>query len=139
MPPKAKNKKEVDIATPEIDLDAEEWIQNELADKKNGLQVTYEGPAGTYKIDDWVPNVDTATTSTVDSMDPGMELSYSFGTLDGQMSFDYEGDLRKKYQKTGKWPTKFKVMCFNCNSGQSVNDVCPHKIKNRFVSFFRKG
>ena len=97
MPPKAKNKKEVDIATPEIDLDAEEWIQNELADKKNGLQVTYEGPAGTYKIDDCVPNVDTATTSTVDSMDPGMELSYSFGTLDGQMSFDYEGDLRKKY------------------------------------------
>ena len=49
-------------------------------------------------MDNWVPNVGTATTSaTVDSMDPGMEMSYSFGTLDGQMSFDYEGDLRKKY------------------------------------------
>jgi hypothetical protein len=32
-------------------------------------------------------------------MDPGMEFdtSYKFGELDGQISFDYEGDLRKKY------------------------------------------
>jgi hypothetical protein len=59
-------------------------------------------------MDNWVPsdgsqNVGTATTSaTVDSMDPsgaGMEfdMSYNFNEMDGQMSFDYEGDLRKKY------------------------------------------
>ena len=50
MPPKAKNKKEVDVATPEIDLDAEEWIQNATADKKNDLQVTYGGAEGTYNV-----------------------------------------------------------------------------------------
>jgi hypothetical protein len=72
--------------------------------EKNELEITYGGADGVYKIDNWVPNdgapnVGTATTSaTVDSMDPmGMEMSYSFGELDGQMSFDYEGDLRKKY------------------------------------------
>ena len=65
--------------------------------------------------DSWVPSdgianageVTTATVDgpigTVDSMDPsgtgnmGLEMSYDFGELNGQMSFDYEGDLRKKY------------------------------------------
>ena len=74
-------------------------------DKMEELKITFEG--GTFQMgnDSWVPSdsvqtigTGTATTSaTVDSMDPGMEMSYSFGTLDGQMSFDYEGDLRKKY------------------------------------------
>ena len=73
-------------------------------DKDNDMKITFEG--GTFNMgnDSWVPsdsvsNVGTTTTSaTVDSMDPmGMEMSYSFGELDGQMSFDYEGDLRKKY------------------------------------------
>ena len=62
-------------------------------DKNEDTKVTYSFDG----IDNWVPNVGTATTSTVDSMDPEMDMSYSFGELDGQMSFDYEGDLRKKY------------------------------------------
>ena len=74
-------------------------------DKMEDMKITFEG--GTYKMgnDNWIPsdsvlNVGTATTSaTVDSMDPGMEfdMSYNFNEMDGQMSFDYEGDLRKKY------------------------------------------
>ena len=78
-------------------------------DKMEDMKITFEG--GTYKMgnDNWIPsdsvlNVGTATTSaTVDSMDPfgdvsaEMGASYSFGDLNGQMSFDYEGDLRKKY------------------------------------------
>ena len=71
--------------------------------EKNELEITYGGADGVYKIDNWVPNDglqtggDASTFATVDSMDPGMGVSYSFGELDGQMSFDYEGDLRKKY------------------------------------------
>ena len=72
-------------------------------DKMEELKITFEG--GTFQMgnDNWVPSdigTGTATTSaTVDSMDPGMEFdtSYKFGELDGQISFDYEGDLRKKY------------------------------------------
>ena len=73
-------------------------------DKNNDMKITFEG--GTFSMgnnDGWIPSdigTGTATTSaTVDSMDPGMEFdtSYKFGELDGQISFDYEGDLRKKY------------------------------------------
>ena len=81
-------------------------------DKDNDMKITFEG--GTFQMgnDSWVPsdgiqNAGEVTTATVDSMDPvmdptgtgnmGMEMSYSFGELDNQMSFDYEGDLRKKY------------------------------------------
>ena len=92
MPPKAKNKKEVDVATPEIDLDAEEWIQNATADKKNGLQVTYGGAEGTYQLDDWVPNDGLQHGGTVDSVD--IQGTYNVGQLD----FDFEdAKLRKKY------------------------------------------
>ena len=92
MPPKSKNKKEVDVATPEIDLDAEEWIQNATADKKNDLQVTYGGAEGTYQLDDWVPNDGLQHGGTVDSVD--IQGTYSMGQLD----FDFEDKkLRKKY------------------------------------------
>ena len=77
-------------------------------DKMEELKITFEG--GTFQMgnDSWVPsdgipNAGEVTTATVDSMDPGinitdgMGMSYSFGELNGQMSFDYEGDLRKKY------------------------------------------
>ena len=80
-------------------------------DKNNDMKITFEG--GTFSMgnnDGWIPSdigTGTATTSaTVDSMDPvmdpsgaGMEfdMSYNFNEMDGQMSFDYEGDLRKKY------------------------------------------
>ncbi len=79
-------------------------------DKMEDMKITFEG--GTFSMgnnDSWIPsdsvlNVGTATTSaTVDSLDPGIDISgsmgasYSFGDLNGQMSFDYEGDLRKKY------------------------------------------
>ena len=79
-------------------------------DKMEDMKITFEG--GTFSMgnnDSWIPsdsvlNVGTATTSaTVDSIDPGIDISgsmgasYSFGDLNGQMSFDYEGDLRKKY------------------------------------------
>ena len=83
-------------------------------DKMEELKITFEG--GTFQMgnDSWVPSdsvqtigTGTATTSaTVDSLDPEIDISagmgslgasYSFGELDGQMSFDYEGDLRKKY------------------------------------------
>ena len=77
-------------------------------DKMEELKITFEG--GTFNMgnDSWVPsdgiqNAGAVTTGTVDSMDPfgdvsaEMGASYSFGELDGQMSFDYEGDLRKKY------------------------------------------
>jgi len=77
-------------------------------EKVENLKVTFEG--GTFKMgnDSWVPSegVETAGTTpvfdpsgtgTVDSLDPGMEMSYSFGELDNQMSFDYEPELRKKY------------------------------------------
>ena len=77
------------------------------------MKITFEG-GSTFKMgnDSWVPsdgiqNAGTATTSaTVDSLDPGIDISagmgslgasYSFDEMDGQMSFDYEGDLRKKY------------------------------------------
>jgi len=85
MPPKDKNESQV----PPYDNDT-------------GLSMAED-------MDSWIPsdglqNVGTATTSaTVDSLDPeidisgGMGASYSFGELDGQMSFDYDGDLRKKY------------------------------------------
>mgnify|MGYP001166835193 CR=1 FL=1 len=77
-------------------------------DKMEELKITFEG--GTFQMgnDSWVPsdgiqNAGEVTTGTVDSMDPfgdvsaEMGASYSFGELDGQMSFDHEGDLRKKY------------------------------------------
>ena len=77
-------------------------------DKMEELKITFEG--GTFQMGSgsWVPsdgiqNAGEVTTGTVDSMDPfgdvsaEMGASYSFGELDGQMSFDYEGDLRKKY------------------------------------------
>ena len=108
MPPKAKNKKEVDVATPEVDLDAEEWIQNELADKKNDLQVTYGGAEGTYKIDDWVPNDGLQNGGTVDSVD--IQGTYDMGQLD----FDFEEDLRKKYpalQEAWEHYQNVKQMC----------------------------
>ena len=113
MPPKAKNKKEVDVATPEIDLDAEEWIQNATADKKNDLQVTYGGPAGTYKIDDWVPNDGLQNGGTVDSVD--IQGTYSMG----QLSLDFEEDLRKKYPAlTDAW-----------NHYQNVKQMCETREK----------
>ena len=77
-------------------------------DKMEELKITFEG--GTFQMgnDSWVPsdgiqNAGEVTTGTVDSMDPfgdvsaEMGASYSFGDLNDQMSFDYEGDLRKKY------------------------------------------
>ena len=77
-------------------------------DKDNDMKITFEG--GTFQMgnDSWVPsdgiqNAGEVTTATVDSMDPGVDIttgmgaSWSFGELDNQMSFDYEGDLRKKY------------------------------------------
>ena len=78
-------------------------------DKDNDMKITFEGGTFSMGNDNWIPSdsvstIGTATTSaTVDSMDPfgdvsaEMGASYSFGDLNGQMSFDYEGDLRKKY------------------------------------------
>ena len=78
-------------------------------DKMEDMKITFEG--GTFSMgnnDGWIPsdgiqNAGEVTTATVDSMDPGVDIttgmgaSWSFGELDNQMSFDYEGDLRKKY------------------------------------------
>ena len=62
---------------------------------KDELQVTYGGP-GPSSMDDWVPSDKFPGTfqyggSTVDSVDIQ-------GTYDmGQLTFDFEEDLRKKY------------------------------------------
>jgi hypothetical protein len=59
---------------------------------KDELQVTYGGAEGTYKIDDWVPSDGFQYGGgTVDSLNVQ-------GTYDmGQLNFDFEEDLRKKY------------------------------------------
>ena len=55
------------------------------------LEISYGGAEGTYQLDDWVPNDGLQYGGTVDSVDIQ-------GTYDmGQLSFDFEGDLRKKY------------------------------------------
>ena len=61
---------------------------------------------GTYKLDSWIPNDDYAVkvgySSTVDSLDPaidisaGMGASYSFGEYSGTEDM-FENQLRDKY------------------------------------------
>ena len=76
--------------------------------EKDELQVTYGGPDGTYKIDDWVPNDGLQYGGTVDSVNIQ-------GTYDmGQLSFDFEEDLRKKYpalQDAWEHYQNIKQMC----------------------------
>ena len=59
---------------------------------KDKETLTSEGT--TYSMDDWIPSDGLQNIGTVDSLDP-INIQ---GTYDmGQMSFDFEGDLRKKY------------------------------------------
>ena len=67
--------------------------------KKEELEVTYGGPDGTYKIEDWVPSDGfqyaggNVTTATVDSFDPSFNITYGdIGTADM-----FEEELKKKY------------------------------------------
>jgi outer membrane protease len=77
--------------------------------EKDKLEVTYGGSAGTYKIEDWVPSDGFQYGGgTVDSVDVQ-------GTYDmGQISFDFEEDLRKKYpalQDAHEHYQNIKQMC----------------------------
>ena len=77
--------------------------------EKDKLEISYGGPEGTYQIEDWVPS-DTFTYGggTVDSLNVQ-------GTYDmGQLSFDFEEDLRKKYpalQDAWEHYQNIKQMC----------------------------
>ena len=62
---------------------------------KDKETLTSEGT--TYSMDDWIPSDGLQNIGTVDSLDPGVGTSYSFGELNNQLSFDFEEDLRKKY------------------------------------------
>lgn len=49
------------------------------------------------EMDTWVPSSEGITmTGTVDSLDPGMGVSYSFGDM-GQLDLFPEEDMREKY------------------------------------------
>ena len=77
--------------------------------EKDELKVTYGGPSGTYDIEDWVPS-DTFQYGggTVDSVNIQ-------GTYDmGQLTFDFEEELRKKYpalQDAWEHYQNIKQMC----------------------------
>ena len=77
------------------------------------LEISYGGSDGTYKLDDWVPNDGLQYGGTVDSVN-------IHGTYDmGQLSFDFEEDLRKKYPAlTDAW-----------NHYQNVKQMCETREK----------
>ena len=50
------------------------------------------------ELDNWVPSSEGITMSgTVDTLDPGMGVSYSFGDIDYETADMFEENLRKKY------------------------------------------
>lgn len=50
------------------------------------------------EMDSWVPSSEGITmTGTVDSLDPGVDVSYSWGDVDFQTADMFEENLRKKY------------------------------------------
>ena len=54
------------------------------------LQANLQSDA--MEMESWIPS-----TGTVDTLDPGMDINYSFGDLDVQTSDMFEEELRKKY------------------------------------------
>jgi len=70
----------------------------ETTDEKiEKLKVHIPGSEGiTYDTDNWVPSDGLQYGGTIDSMDPpDMDVTQSFEV--GQLSFNFEEDLRKKY------------------------------------------
>jgi len=35
--------------------------------------------------------------------------------------------LKRKRELTGRWPSGYQVLCFNCNCAKRDNEICPHR------------
>lgn len=55
----------------------------------------------------------------------------TFDHIDGggnQHRAEVVGSLLVRWLRRSGWPSGFQILCFNCNSGRSVNGgVCPHQ------------
>ena len=71
-------------------------MEKSKQDKIKEQQANMQSDA--IELDNWVPSSEGITMSgSVDTLDPGMGVSYSFGDIDYETADMFEENLRKKY------------------------------------------
>ncbi len=92
--------------------------------KKKKEKETLTSDGITYQMDDWVPSdgLQYAGTGTIDSLDPGFNVSYS--DLDVQTADMFEKQLREKYpalQDAYEHYQNIKRMCESREKEEDAN------------------
>ena len=91
--------------------------------KKEKDKETLTSDGITYAMDDWVPSdgLLNAGTATVDSLDPGFNVSYS--DLELQTTDMFEAELRKKYPALQDAYDHYLAVKQMCETREKEEDV----------------
>ena len=98
-------------------------------DKFEDMKITFEG--GTFQMgnDSWVPSDgvqytgNDVKTATVDGVDPGMDMTYSFGDIDLQQGDLFENQLRDKYPALKQAYEHYQNVLDMCKTREKEEDA----------------